>query len=166
MRNARSAPVSAINAKGPTRVAKAPARVVKAPARVAKGPTAKAAAPKAKAARPPLEVTPIRNVMNKTELFQHILNTIGDETLGMHDVKKMYGVLVDTILGSLAPKGVGEFTLPGIIKFMTVKKPAQKGGKKAINRFTGEEYITKPKPASVKVKGRVLSHVKRAAAGE
>jgi len=45
-------------------------------------------------------------------------------------------------------------TVTGIGAFSKTTKPAQKGGKKAINPFTKEEYITKAKPASTKVKFR------------
>ncbi len=123
---------------------------------------------KAKVARvrPPLELTPVRNVMNKTELLQYIVDQVGLEHVTVRDMKKIYEVLVETILGSLAPKGAGEFVLPGIVKFMNVKKPATKGGKKATSPFTGEEYITKAKPATIKVKARTLSMVKRAATGQ
>lgn len=38
--------------------------------------------------------------------------------------------------------------------FSIKKVPAQKGGKKAKNPFTGEEYVTKAKPATVKLKFR------------
>jgi len=42
----------------------------------------------------------------------------------------------------------------GVGAFSKTVKPAQKGGKKATNPFTGEEYTTKPKPASTKIKFR------------
>lgn len=45
-------------------------------------------------------------------------------------------------------------TVTGVGTFSKTVKPAQKGGKKAKNPFTGEEYTTKPKPASTKVKFR------------
>ena len=45
-------------------------------------------------------------------------------------------------------------TVTGIGAFSKTMRPAQKGGKKAINPFTKEEYVTKPKPASTKVKFR------------
>lgn len=45
-------------------------------------------------------------------------------------------------------------TVTGVGTFSKTVKPAQKGGKKAKNPFTGEEYITKDKPASTKVKFR------------
>ena len=45
-------------------------------------------------------------------------------------------------------------TLTGVGVFSKTVRAAQKGGKKATNPFTGEEYTTKAKPASVKVKFR------------
>jgi DNA-binding protein HU-beta len=45
-------------------------------------------------------------------------------------------------------------TVSGIGVFSKTIRPAQKGGKKATNPFTGAEYTTKPKPASTKVKFR------------
>ncbi len=51
-------------------------------------------------------------------------------------------------------KRADKVNITGIGSFSKKVKPAQKGGKKATNPFTGEEYTTKPKPASVKVKFR------------
>jgi nucleoid DNA-binding protein len=45
-------------------------------------------------------------------------------------------------------------SITGVGIFAKTVKPAQKGGQKAINPFTKEEYITKPKPAQTKVKFR------------
>ncbi|MEA3201079.1 MAG: DNA-binding protein HU-beta [Thermoplasmata archaeon] len=45
-------------------------------------------------------------------------------------------------------------SVTGVGTFSKTVKPAQKGGQKAKNPFTGEEYVTKPKPASTKVKFR------------
>ena len=45
-------------------------------------------------------------------------------------------------------------SISGVGVFSKTTRPAQKGGKKAKNPFTGEEYTTKPKPASTKVKFR------------
>lgn len=42
-------------------------------------------------------------------------------------------------------------TVTNVGSFSKKVKPAQKGGKKAVNPFTGEEYVTKAKPKSVKV---------------
>ena len=45
-------------------------------------------------------------------------------------------------------------TVTGVGTFSKTVKPAQKGGKKAKNPFTGEDYVTKSKPAQTKVKFR------------
>ncbi|HEX2021254.1 MAG TPA: HU family DNA-binding protein [Candidatus Thermoplasmatota archaeon] len=45
-------------------------------------------------------------------------------------------------------------TVTGVGTFAKTTKPAQKGGKKAINPFTKEPYVTKAKPAQTKVKFR------------
>jgi DNA-binding protein HU-beta len=42
----------------------------------------------------------------------------------------------------------------GVGSFSKKVRPAQKGGKKAKNPFTGEEYVTKAKPAKTTVKFR------------
>jgi len=44
--------------------------------------------------------------------------------------------------------------ITGVGVFSKTTKPAQKGGQKATNPFTGAAYTTKPKPASTKVKFR------------
>jgi nucleoid DNA-binding protein len=60
---------------------------------------------------------------------------------------------------SIKKRSVGEFTVPGIMKITTVKKPARKA-RKGINPFTGEETTFKAKPASIAVKIRPLKKLK------
>jgi DNA-binding protein HU-beta len=45
-------------------------------------------------------------------------------------------------------------TVTGVGAFSKTVRPAQKGGQKATNPFTGAPYVTKPKPATTKVKFR------------
>lgn len=45
-------------------------------------------------------------------------------------------------------------SITNVGSFSKTIKPAQKGGKKAINPFTKEPYTTKPKPKTTKVKFR------------
>jgi len=45
-------------------------------------------------------------------------------------------------------------SITGMGSFGKTIKAAQKGGKKATNPFTGESYVTKPKPKTTKVKFR------------
>lgn len=67
--------------------------------------------------------------------------------------------LTDIIESHISKKGVGEFTLPGLLKISTVHKPAQKA-RKGINPFTKEEVTFKAKPARTVVKIRPLKKLK------
>jgi hypothetical protein len=66
------------------------------------------------------------------------------------------------MLASVHKKGLGEFTLPGLLKVTALSVPAKKKrfGK---NPFTGEERWFAPKPAAVKIKARALKKLKDAA---
>jgi len=67
------------------------------------------------------------------------------------------------MLGSVHPRGVGEFTLPGLLKISLRKVPARKAGTLIRNPATGEMIKGAAKPASVRVKIRALSKLKSAA---
>jgi hypothetical protein len=67
-----------------------------------------------------------------------------------------------TIHVSMHKKGIGEFTLPGLMKISALSVAAKKKrfGK---DPFTGEERWFVPQPASVKIKVRALKKLKDAA---
>lgn len=77
--------------------------------------------------------------------------------------KKQVGAVLDELSGlierHIRKRGVGEFTLPGLLKIKCVKKPATKA-RKGINPFTGEETVFKAKPASTRVKILPLKKMK------
>ncbi len=77
--------------------------------------------------------------------------------------RKQVGTVLDEIESmiarSIGKKGLGEFTIPGLLKITTVKKPARKA-RKGINPFNGEETMFKAKPASIAVKVRPLKKLK------
>lgn len=137
---------------------KAPAK--KAAAR--KAPAKKAPAKKATAAKaaPARKVTALQEKMTKTQ----IVSTIADNTgLTKKQVGDVMGELETLIERSIKKRSVGEFTLPGLMKITTVKKPARKA-RKGRNPFTGEEMVFSAKPASVAVKVRPLKKIKEFAA--
>jgi len=71
------------------------------------------------------------------------------------DVKKFFEALTELVVKQLNKKGPGAITLPGLVKLTATQKKASKGGEKKANPFKpGEFIITKPKPASVKVRAR------------
>ena len=131
----------------------------KAPAKkaVAKKAPAKAVAKKAPAAK---KAGPISQKMTKSQIVASIAESTGLS-------KKQVGAVMDEmdslIERSVKKRGVGEFTVPGMLKITTVKKPARKA-RKGINPFTGEETMFKAKPASIAVKVRPLKKLKEFAA--
>jgi len=102
------------------------------------------------------KITAVKEKFTKTQ----ILNEIAAQT-GL--TKKDVGAVIDelgiVIERHIKKRSVGEFTLPGLLKISTVKKPAVKA-RKGINPFTGEETTFKAKPASVAVKVRPLKKLK------
>jgi nucleoid DNA-binding protein len=131
----------------------------KAPATKAaakKAPAKKVAAKAAPAAKAPAKVKAISEKMTKTQIVGAIADTTG---LTKKQVGDVMGELEKLIEGSIKKRAVGEFTIPGLMKIMTVRKPAVKA-RKGINPFTGEETMFKAKPASTAVKIRPLKKVK------
>lgn len=109
-----------------------------------------------------IKLKPIKETMSKTELQNYLSEQTEVDT---KSVKLILASLEDTILRSMSPGGAGEFTLPGIAKFLTKKVAARKAGVLVRNPATGEMMKGKAKPASVRVKIRSLSKVKKAAIG-
>ena len=139
---------------------KAPAK--KAPAKKAvakKAPAKKVVAKKAPVKKPAKALTSIKERYTKTD----ILNRICDVTeLSRKDVNGVLDELSNIMDAHLGKRACGEFVLPGLMKIVTVKKPAKKA-RKGINPFTGEETVFKAKPASVQVKIRPLKKMKEMA---
>lgn len=133
----------------------------KAPAKkkaVKKAPAKKKAAKKAPAKK---AAPAIKTKMTKSQ----ILASLSESTeLSKKEVGAVLDGLAELMERSIKPRSAGEFTLPGIMKVTTVKKPARKA-RKGINPFTGEETTFKAKPASIAVKVRPLKKLKEFAAG-
>ncbi len=134
---------------------KAPAKKVaakkKAPARKK---VAKKAAPVKKAA------PALKDKMTKSQIVGSIADSTG---LSKKQVGSVMEELETLMERSIKKRAVGEFTVPGLMKITTVKKPARKA-RKGINPFTGEETMFKAKPASIAVKVRPLKKLKEFAA--
>ena len=121
----------------------------------------KAVAKKAPAKKPaakaaPAKVKAISTKMTKTQIVGTIAENTGLTKKQVSDVMQQMDALVE---GSIKKRGAGEFTIPGMMKITTVRKPAVKA-RKGINPFTGEETMFKAKPASTAVKIRPLKKMK------
>ena len=116
----------------------------------------KAAAP-AKAAAGPLK--PIKTALNKTGLIAHLAQAAAVDAKA---VKAVIASLEATILASVHKKGLGSFTLPGLLKVNVINVAAKKK-RTGIDPFTTQERVFAAKPATVKIKTRALKKLKDAA---
>lgn len=140
---------------------KTPAPVVKkavkaaAPAKTTKAKAAPAKAVKAS----PAALKPVKTAFNKSSLAAHVAEQSGVDA---KSVKSVLAALEGAILASVNKKGLGSFTLPGLLKVVVHNVPAKK---KRIGKdpFTGIERQFAAKPASVKIKTRALKKLKDAA---
>jgi nucleoid DNA-binding protein len=114
---------------------------------------------KAPAAKTVSAPRPIKTAFNRTTLNQHIAEQAG---VAPKVVKAVLVALETAMLSSIHKKGLGEFTLPGLLKITALSVPAKKRrfGK---DPFSGEERWFAPKPASIKIKTRALKKLKDAA---
>lgn len=140
---------------------KAPAKkaVAKSATKTAPKTTAKtgAAAPLKPVITGPLK--PIKTAFNKTGLIAHLASTAAVDPKA---VKAVIAALEATIAASVAKKGAGTFTLPGLFKVMSVHVPAKKA-RVGIDPFTKQERKFAAKPATTKVKVRAMKKLKDAA---
>jgi nucleoid DNA-binding protein len=105
-------------------------------------------------------VRPVKETMTKSAL----INLIAEENdLPRKTAAGVFATLENIMLGSVHPRGVGEFTMPGLFKVTLRKVPARKAGTLIRNPATGEMMKGAAKPASVRVKIRPLSKLKTAA---
>jgi nucleoid DNA-binding protein len=116
----------------------------------------KPAAKKVVVAAPKKSTAAISAKLSKSQVLTHISESTA---LNRKQVAAVFDELESLIARSISKKGLGEFTVPGLLKITTVKKPARKA-RKGINPFTGEETTFKAKPASVAVKVRPLKKLK------
>ena len=137
----------------------AKARTAAKPAvkRTSNKPAAKTARAKPEAAA----IRPVKETLTKAAL----INLLAEQNeLPRKTAAGVYATLETIILGSVHPRGVGEFTLPGLFKVTLRKVPARKAGTLVRNPATGEMMKGSAKPASIRVKVRALSKLKAAAA--
>ena len=110
--------------------------------------------------KPPAAKTqPVKEALTKSAL----VNLIAEKNAVTRDVAKgVLATIEGAMMGSIHPRGVGEFTLPGVLKISLLKVPARKAGTMIRNPSTGEMVAGAAKPASVRVKIRALSKLKAA----
>jgi nucleoid DNA-binding protein len=107
-------------------------------------------------------IRPFKETLTKSAL----INLIAEQNeLPRKTAAAVFATIENVALGSVHPRGVGEFTMPGLFKVSLRKVPARKAGTLVRNPATGEMVKAAAKPASVRVKVRALSKLKAAAIG-
>jgi len=96
-------------------------------------------------------------MLSKTQLIEKLVASA--DGLSKKDVKGVLQGLVEIAHKEL--KKTGMFLVPGLAKFVVVKKPATKA-RKGINPFTKEPTVFKAKPASKVIKVRPVKAAKDA----
>jgi nucleoid DNA-binding protein len=123
------------------------------------------ARPKAKAAAAqaaPKKAPALKDKLTKAQMLASIADSTGLTKVEVASVMDEMESLIDR---SVRKRGVGEFTIPGLLKITTVKKPAKKARKNVPNPFKpGELMDVAAKPASIQVKIRALKKLKEFAA--
>jgi nucleoid DNA-binding protein len=113
------------------------------------------------AKQPAAKIKPVKEALTKSAL----INLIAEANGLTRDVAKGVLSTIETAMtGSIHPRGVGEFTLPGLLKISLRKVPARKAGTLVRNPSTGEMVKGAAKPASMRVKIRALTKLKAATA--
>ena len=103
----------------------------------------------------------VKKAMTKSEVFAEIADATGFAKKEVAAVFDELAVIVERHIKKGSP---GQFTLPGLLKVRTVKKPARKAQKGVPNPFKpGELMDVAAKPASVQVKIRPLKKIKEMA---
>jgi len=133
----------------------ATAKKTTAPATKKTAKATKTAAPKPAAAG----MKPIKTAFTKTSLSAHVAEVAGVDPKA---AKAVLAALEATILASVHKKGLGAFTLPGLLKITAQNVPAKKK-RMGKDPFTGVERMFAAKPASTKIKARAMKKLKDAA---
>jgi nucleoid DNA-binding protein len=126
---------------------------------VAKPVVAKPVVAKPVVAKPVVTLKPIKTAFTKTSLNAHLAEQSGVDAKA---TKAVLTALEATILASVHKKGLGAFTLPGLLKISAQHVPAKK---KRLGKdpFSGALRTFAAKPASTKIKTRALKKLKDAA---
>lgn len=112
--------------------------------------------PTAKSGGSARKSTAVSDPFTKSQLLAAIAEGTG---LSKKDVGAVFDELTHVINRHVKKRGAGQFTLPGLMKITTVRKPATRA-RKGTNPFIGEPTVFKAKPARTVVKVRPLKALK------
>ncbi len=100
--------------------------------------------------------TAIREPYTKAQLLATLAENTGVEKKDVAAVLKELNAVIER---HIMKRAAGHFTLPGLMKIRTTRKPATRA-RKGRNPFTGDEIMIKAKPAHTVVKISALKGLK------
>ena len=104
----------------------------------------------------------VKDPMSKTQVLAEIAEGTG---LTKRQVQSVIEEISGIIERHIRKGAAGQFTLPGLLKIKTVKRPARKAQKGVPNPFRPGELMDVPaKPATTRVKVTALKKLKDMAA--
>ena len=104
------------------------------------------------------KTTAVKKPPTKTEIYAHLSDKTG---VARKDVKAIFEEMSLLVGKNVKKSGPGNFTIPGLCKVVTVRKPATKAKKGVPNPFKpGELMDVAAKPARTIVKIRPLKALK------
>ena len=104
------------------------------------------------------KTSPVKQAMTKSQVFSEIAESTG---LSRKQVASVFDELTTVVERHIKKGAVGQFTLPGLLKVKTVKRPARKAQKGVPNPFRpGELMDVAAKPATTRVKVLPLKKMK------
>lgn len=102
--------------------------------------------------------TAVQKAMTKSQVFSEISEGTG---LTKKQVSSVFEEMEDLIERHIKKRGIGHFTVPGLMKVKAVKRPARPARKNVPNPFKPGELMDIPaKPASMKVRVTPLKKLK------
>ena len=107
----------------------------------------------------PSPMKPISTAFNRSSLIAHLAEVTAME---VRAVRTLMAAFEATMLASVHKKGLGSFTLPGLLKVNVINVPAKKK-RRGIDPFTKVEREFAAKPASGRIKTRALKKLQDAA---
>ena len=116
----------------------------------------KAASAQSKQDTPSQKTTAIRQKMSKAQILAHLATQTGLTRAQVNSVLDELEVLV---MRHVKKRAVGEFTLPGLLKIRSVKRPATKK-RMGRNPATGEQIEIPARPATTRVRATPLKRLK------
>jgi nucleoid DNA-binding protein len=92
----------------------------------------------------------------KSQVYAELAEAAG---VTRKQVQELFAALEGMVKKHLKKDG-DTFTIPGMVKLTMRRKKATRGGETKVNQFTGQTYVTQPKPAKNDIRARVPKALK------